>query len=143
MIIQRFKAEHLDALHLQEAQSYFSDHLMAPGYAKHIEAVGGGFTALSGDTVIACAGCMEVWAGRAVAWALLSKDAGAHMMALHRAVSGFLKASQHRRIEAWVDEGFGPGERWLKMMGFRRETPEPMQGFRPDGGACFLFAKVN
>lgn len=143
MNITRFKAAHLAALELQDAQSYFGSQISTPGYAQHLESVGGGFTGLVDGRVVACAGCTEVWQGRAVAWALLSKDAGRHMMQIHRAVHGYLKAAQFRRIEAWVDEGFGPGERWLEMMGFRRETPEPMRGFRPDGGACFLFARTK
>lgn len=143
MIITRFKAVHLDALQLQDAQSYFSSQIAMPGYARHLEEVGGGFTGMIDGCVVACAGCAEVWKGRAVAWALLSKDASKHMMTLHRAVNGYLKATPFHRIEAWVDEGFEPGERWLQMMGFKRETPEPMQGFRPDGGACFLYSKVK
>lgn len=143
MNITRFKAEHLASLELQDAQQYFGSEISTPGYAESLEASGGGFTGMVDGRVVACAGCSEVWQGRAVAWALLSKDASKHMMVLHRAVHGYLKAAQFRRIEAWVDEGFKPGERWLQMMGFRLETPEPMQGFRPDGGACFLYSRVK
>lgn len=143
MIITRFKASHLARLELQEAQSYFGSDISKPDYAATLEGTGGGFTGMVDGRVIACAGCSEVWQGRAIAWALLSKDASKHMMALHRAVHGYLKAAQYQRIEAWVDEGFEPGERWLQMMGFKRETPEPMQGFRPDGGACFLYSRVK
>ena len=143
MIITRFKAEHLAAIELQDAQQYFCSEISAPGYAAHLESMGGGFTGMVDGRVIVCAGCSEMWQGRAVAWALLSKDAGRHMMVLHRAVHGYMRAAPFRRIEAWVDEGFEPGERWLKMMGFTRETPEPMQGFRPDGGACFLYSRVK
>lgn len=143
MNIQRFKAEHIAALELQEAQAYFGDQLMTPGYAEMLEAGGCGFTAMADGRVVACAGCSEAWPGRAIAWALVSKDAGRNMVQLHRAVSGYLMASKHRRIEAWVDEGFIAGIRWMEMLGFACETPSPMQGFRPDGGACFLYARVK
>lgn len=142
MKLERFKAEHLQGLELQEAQAYFSDQLRSAEYAKSLE-LSGGFTGLVDGKVIACGGCAEVWQGRAVVWALISKDAGRYMVQIHRAVRGFLMASQYRRIEAWVDVGFAPGERWLEMLGFTKETPEPMQGFRPDGGACFLFSRVK
>jgi hypothetical protein len=29
------------------------------------------------------------------------------------------------------------------MLGFRLETPEPMRAYRPDGRACFLYARVK
>lgn len=143
MIIQRFKADHIAELELQDAQAYFGDQLMTPGYAEMLEAGCDGFTALADGQVVACAGCTEIWTGRAIAWALISKDAGLSMVPLHRAVSGYLMASKHRRIEAWVDVGFDAGSRWLEMLGFTCETPSPMQGFRPDGGACFLYARVK
>lgn len=143
MNIQRFKAEHIAALELQDAQAYFGEQLMTPGYAEMLESSGGGFSGLVDCRVVACVGCSEVWPGRAVAWALVSKHAGRHMVPIHRAVSGYLMASKHRRIEAWVDDGFDAGSRWMEMLGFTCETPLPMQGFRPDGGACFLYARVK
>lgn len=141
--IVAFKAAHLQWLELQAAQAYLSADLAKPEHGILVERAGQGFTAMDGDTVIACAGVAEVWNGRAVAWAFISKDAGRHMMSIHRAVAGFLSASRFRRIEAWVDEGFEPGMRWMALLGFTQETALPMQGFRPDGGACFLFSRVK
>lgn len=143
MRITAFRAEHLASLKLQEAQAYLSAEVSLPEHGRMIEQSGQAFTALAGDTVLACSGCAEIWAGRAVAWALISQGAGRHMLGIHRAVAGYLVAAPYRRIEAWVDEGFEPGMRWLEMLGFTRETPAPMRGFRPDGGGCFLFSKVK
>jgi hypothetical protein len=143
MNIVAFKAAHLQALELQDAQAYLSADIAKPEHARMIESAGHSFTAVVGDKVIACSGTAEVWAGRAVAWALISKDAGRHMVGIHKAVAGYLSAAKYKRIEAWVDEGFEPGMRWLEMLGFIRETPMPMRGFRPDGGSCFLFSKVK
>lgn len=98
---------------------------------------GPAFTALHGETVLACAGVVEVWAGRALAWALIAEDAGRHMLGIHRAVSGFLMQAPYRRIEATVDEGFEAGHRWLRLMGFVLETPNGMRGFNPDGRGGF------
>ena len=141
--IVAFRAVHLQWLELQAAQAYLSADIAKPEHAAMIEEAGDSFTAIIGGRVIACAGTAEVWAGRAVAWALISKDAGRHMLGIHKAVSGYLSAAKYRRIEAWVDEGFEPGMRWLELLGFSRETPLPMRGFRPDGGSCFLFSKVK
>lgn len=143
MNIVAFKAAHLQLLELQQAQAYLSADFLQPEQARLIEQAGNSFTAMVGDKVICCAGIVEIWTNRAVAWALISKHAGRNMVGLHKAVAGYFSAAKYKRIEAWVDEGFEPGMRWLKLLGFTLETPLPMRGFRPDGGSCFLFSKVK
>lgn len=143
MNIVAFRAEHLAGLQLQDAQAYLSAEIALPEHGRMLERSGQCFTALVGDRVLACSGVAQVWEGRGVAWALVSREAGRHMVGIHRAVAGYLSAAKYRRIEAWVDEGFEPGMRWLEMLGFACETPQPMRGFRPDGGACYLFSKVT
>jgi hypothetical protein len=143
MNIVAFKAIHLQWLELQQAQAYLSADFAQPEQARLIEQAGNSFTAMVGGKVIACAGTVEIWTDRAVAWALISKDAGRNMVGLHKAVAGYFSAAKYKRIEAWVDEGFEPGMRWLRLLGFTLETPTPMRGFRPDGGSCFLFSKVK
>ncbi len=143
MKIVAFRPEHLRALELQEAQSYFNGDLASEAYAQMLATTGNAFTAIDGNTVIACAGCMEIWDNRATAWALVSKGAGRHMIGVTKAISGFLAAAKWRRIEAYVDVGFEAGMRWMEMLGFKQETPVPMRGFRPDGGDCYMFARVK
>jgi hypothetical protein len=94
--------------------------------------------------VIGCAGVQEVWAGRAVAWALLSDSAGPNFAAIHRAVHGFLKQCPWQRVEAFVDADFEAGQRWMRMLGFTNETPDaPMRKYTPDGKDCFLYSRVK
>lgn len=143
MHVEAYRPEHLRTLELQEAQSYFVTQAQDETYAKALQIAGNSFTALEGDRIIACAGCVEIWDNRAMAWALVSKDAGRHMLGVHRAVSGFLMAAKWRRVEAYVDVGFGAGMRWMDMLGFRLESPEPMRSFRPDGGDCYMFARTK
>lgn len=143
MRIERFRAAHLADLELQDAQAYFSAQMTSAEYGAMLEQAGQSFTGFAGGRVIGCAGVTEVWTGRFVAWALIAKDAGRHMVALHRAVAGFLSTLRAGRIELWVDEGFAPGMRWAEMLGFSCETPQPMRNFRPGGGACFLFSRVQ
>lgn len=143
MKIVKFRAAHLAALQLQDAQSYFHDQIRSAEYATMLEQAGQAYTAIDGDTVIGCAGVTEIWAGRAVVWSLIGKTAGRHMIAMHRAVAGFLSTLRYSRLELWVDDGFAPGMRWAKMLGFTCETPEPMKNFRPGGNACFLFSRTT
>ncbi len=141
--IERFRAAHLAILQLQDAQSYFHDQIRSADYAASLERAGQAYTALDGDQVVACAGVTEIWPGRAVVWSLIGKQAGRHMVALHRVVMGFLSTLAYGRLELWVDDGFAAGLRWAKMLGFACETPAPMQNFRPGGNACYLFSRIQ
>lgn len=143
MRIVAFRPEHVRALELQDAQQYFSGLVSGVEYGLALAQTGHAFTAMDGDRVIGCSGCVECWDNRAMAWALISKDAGRHMVGIHKAVAGFLAGAKWRRIEATVDVGFEAGMRWMAMLGFKQETPEPMRGYRPDGGDCYLFSRVK
>lgn len=114
---------------------------------KHPEALampyGLSWTALDGDEPICCAGVVEVWEGRAYAWALLSEYAGPHLLTLTRVIRSRLASLRYRRVEMAVDAGFDAGCRWAKMLGFRLETPAPMRGYLPNGRSAWLYARCN
>lgn len=143
MRVEAYRPEHLHALELQQAQAHFRGDVDSEAYARALAIPRHSFTALDGDRVIACAGCVEIWDNRAMAWALVSKDAGQHLLGVHRAVHGFLMAAKWRRVEAYVDVGFEPGMRWMRLLGFELDTPVPVRAFRPDGGDCFLFSRIK
>jgi hypothetical protein len=142
MRIVRFQASHLTILKLQEAQQYFAGTVLDEGYGAMLEQ-SMAFTALD-DTgqVIVCAGCEERWDGCATAWALLSCDAGQHMVGVVRAVKGFMQhVAPWRRVEAAVDVGFEPGERLMKLLGF--ECEGVAKAYRPDGADCTIWARIK
>ena len=141
MIITRFKAAHLEALNLQESQEYFRSEFVNPQYGTQLEASPWAFTGVVDGRVLVCSGVHEVWAGRGVAWALISKDAGQHFFAVHRAVSGFLKQAPLRRIEAMIDAGFAPGVRWAKMLGMQQEGL--MRAYSPTGVDYFIYSRIK
>lgn len=154
MIVTDFKAEHLTRLRLQPAQEYlYAMTTEATGEA--VEAalhagLGWAYTALDTDgTVLGCGGVLVQWQGRGLAWSYISCVGGAKFVAVHRAVKRFFDVCHLHRIEATVDEGFEEGHRWMAMLGFELETrdeyggPKPMRGYRPDGGACYLYARVR
>ena len=143
MKIVRFLAVHLAALELQDAQTFFRSEFGNPNYGAALEQSPHAFTAIEGDTVLCCAGVHEVWDGRAVAWALMSKHAGAHLRTIHRAAKGFIEQSPWRRVEAMVESGFEPGHRWARMLGFSCETPDAMRGYSPTGVDFYLYSKVK
>lgn len=138
-----FQANHLAVLRLQPAQEYMASRVQADNYGVEVEGWGPAYSAMADGRIIACAGVATVWPGRGAAWALLSKDAPCHFIAVHRAVRDFLDHCGIRRIEAYVDPEFVAAHRWMRMLGFRQETPEPMPGFLEDGRAMLLYARVT
>jgi RimJ/RimL family protein N-acetyltransferase len=141
MRIEPLRAWHLQALELQPSQAMFGAIIQQPDYQNMVIRAGHAFAAVCDDRVLGCGGMTELWENRAQIWALVSKDAGPHMLGIHRAVEGFLKQTTHRRIEAYVLVGFKPGERWLKRLGFEHEGT--MRAYSPEGDDYELFARVR
>lgn len=132
--------EHLRTLQLQPAQSGYSQQPFDDAYSEYL-AHGQSFSAVADGRVIACAGVMELWQNRGMAWALLSSDAGRHFVKVHRAVSRFLDLSELPRIEAYVDEDFAQGHRWITALGFTKEGL--MRKFTPEGRDAVLYSRVR
>lgn len=144
MKIVPFELDHLKALHLQPAQAWMQPLVDAPAYAQQMAACDS-YTALLEGAVVAVAGLVTIWPGRAHLSALISdgfKDSGAFVV-LHREVLRRLAASPIARVEATVDGGFEAGHRWMRMLGFRLETPKGMAGYMPDGRTSYLYARVK
>lgn len=138
MRIVPLKRWHLEHIDMQDAQDYVAKWL-TPEIKQAIEDTLA-FAAVDGERVLACSGVIEMWEGRGVAWAMLARDLGAKFVGVHRAVATFLDASNFRRIEATADAGFVEGERWLKKLGFRLETPV-MKGYLPNGGDASMWVR--
>lgn len=141
MKLIKFRAEHLQVMVLQDAQRYFNGEFDNPDYGRQLEASPYSFTGMVDGRVIGCAGVHEVWANRAVAWALLSQDAGPHFRAIHRAASGFMLQAPWHRIECQVEHGFHPGHRWASMLGMAHEGR--MKAFSPNGTDFHLYARIK
>jgi hypothetical protein len=141
MIVQPFQPEHLERLLLQPAQEYARPYLSDPAYAKALVLPGHSFTALDGDRVLACAGIIPLWEGRAEAWALMGRDLRAHFLAIHHATRRFLNACGMRRVEAAVDAQFGCAKGWIEALGFEEEGV--LRAYTPDGRDCIRYARVR
>ncbi len=114
---------------------------------EHAEALaapkGNAYAALVDGQPVAAAGVVELWTGRAHAWALIGEDAGPHMLHITRATRSFLDRLPCRRVEMAVDAEFPQAIRWACMLGFTCETPEPMRRYTPDGRDAYLFARIH
>ena len=140
MIVVPYTADHLARLNAQPQQMKIG-RFLTPEHAialqSHLS-----FTALEGDTVLACSGVVEIWKGRAIAWAVLSGDLKGKFLPIHRAVQRFLDCAPFDRIEADVDIDFKEGHRWLQKLGFVMENPRARK-YRPDGGDSSIYARVK
>ena len=75
-----------------------------------------------------CAGILESWHGRWLAWAAISHHAGPReMLWIHRQTRKFLvdlqalDSQRYRRIEATARVDEPEAQRWLEMLGFVKE----------------------
>lgn len=138
-----FRAEHARAVRLQPSQAHLVSVVREAGYVemlaeRSIVAV----SVASNGRIIACGGVMEIWHGRGFCWALVAKSLPSEFIAVHRAARRMLDTCGIERVEAYIDEGFEQGQRWMDLLGFEQETPVPMERFA-NGRACYLYARVN
>lgn len=140
MHIEPFQPKHLEILVLQPSQAavsvFFDDE-----YGHALKAAGPCFTAIHEGEILACAGVVKQWENRAIAWGLISANAGKQFVRIHKAVQRFLEATEFKRVEAFVDSDFEPGHRWIKMLGFEYEGY--MKNFSPLGRDCLLYSRIK
>lgn len=142
MIVVPFRAEHMQRIEIQDAQVWDMEFLQET-YPEALEHGSTGFTAIDNRVVLASAGVIPLDLHRAMAWAHLSKHAGPHMRGITRAVRLFLDTCEFKRVEAYISETFPAGRRWISMLGFNCETPEPMRNFFANGNGAFLYSRVK
>ena len=130
MTIEPFKPEHLDAIELQDARLIGPIKDQLPTYCK-----GEAWTVVT-DRIICCSGLIPTTHG-AHLWAVIAKDAP--MIVLHKIALRALGVYR-LRISATVEAGFGPGCRWLEMLGFERVAIATECGH--DGGDHYVYART-
>ena len=96
--------------------------------------------AVDGAPVI-CAGTIQHWPGRHMAWAYVARGTLKHLSWITERVRENL-AGLKGRIEFTVRADFAPGLRWAKSLGFEVETPL-MKSFGPLGENHVGFVRIN
>lgn len=140
MEIVPFQSDHLYQLRLQNAQEMFYAKF-SPNYGRALEDSGSGWTALVDGRPVCCAGLVEQWEGRALAWCLLSEDSGTYFVRLVRAIRRALDMAHWRRVEANVDAEFVQGIRLANLLGF--EVESKLQKFTPEGRDAFMYVRIK
>lgn len=95
-----------------------------------------------GARCVGAAGIIEIWPGRATAWALLSKQAAPYMLQATRQVRSVLEMHKTNRIEATVLCDYEMGHKWIRLLGFELEATR-MKSYYPNGADVSLYARVR
>ena len=133
-----FQPEHLAQIQLPQHQAEYYQRLIRPGYAESL-ATGPAWTAFDGDRVIGCAGLLEQWSGRSIAWAMagdIPTDSGPSILEKLKSVL----ADQPGRIEITAPTNNGAACGVAMALGFVAEGM--LKSYGPDGSDHILFAKV-
>jgi hypothetical protein len=101
----------------------------------------GSWTGVCDGEPIACAGFIEQWPGRTIAWAYLNRDSAQHMLFITRRVREALSKIKGR-IELTVRCDFDIGHRWARMLGFNVET-YVMKAYGPEGEDHTSYVRHN
>lgn len=122
-----FEAWHLQNFSLREEQKIVAVDL-TPDYAKALQHAGPCFSAWAGYEVIAVAGVVSFWPGRAQVWALMSDQINAYGWVIHRHVVRYLSGCFVRRLECVIDPRFQESAAWAIRLGFKKECTMPRYG---------------
>jgi hypothetical protein len=142
MRVVPFHAEHALAFQVQPGQRH-EWPTISREEAERLASGGPCYSAVGEDgTVYAMAGVIPQWPGRAIAWAMIAYNAGPHFLRITREVRRYLDECGHERVEASVDALFPQAIRWIEMLGFERETPEPMRRYGFKGRPAYLYARI-
>ncbi len=136
-----FRPEHLTMLRLQATQASAGPLLTIEHGSQIASCPGIARTALMDGEPLACAGLIELWQGRAYAWAYIAEHAKDHFKAVHRAVSSALSEAKWRRIEMAVDVRDPGAKRWAAHLGFEFEGVA--RKWTTDGRDVEIWARVT
>lgn len=136
-----YRAEHAWTMDLQPAQAWMEAGLEFD-QLKTLEGLHA-HTLMDDGKPIVCAGAIPLHAGRAYLWAYLSGIDAPLFRQVHGWAKTFLRSLPFKRLEATVDAEFAPGHRWVRALGFKCETPEPMAAYTPNGRAAMQYAMVR
>lgn len=115
MIIRGFEKSDLDKLVIQEEQKH---ELENSAFMK----IDNCFTLEKDGDVLGIFGFYEIYKGRVIVFAFISKKASRHMFALvkklKRIIEDGIEKTKADRLEMEVVSGFKHGERFAEMLGF-------------------------
>lgn len=116
------KAEHFRHISLQEHDVMHLAAHLSDDFARVLETEFA-LSAWANFRCIGAAGLVGMWPGTALAWAIVSKDAGPYLKPITKKVRSVIQASPFKRIEMRTDVNFKQGNQWARLLGFTLEAP--------------------
>ena len=139
MIVVPFIPAHLENFEVHEWQKDIKEYFSRE-YADLLS-MGHAYTGIIDKRVVAMAGVSQLAPTRWQAWALMSSDTKDCMLKITRQIKTFLDEFKGFRVETPVHHDFKQGHRWIKMLGFKNETPGGMKGYGLNGETYDLYAR--
>ena len=142
MIVEPFKPFHIALLRAQGVQSaQLREVSIVPlNYESVAQPLGPAVTVFDSGRVILCGGIVIQAPGRGECWALMSAEAGRHLLWLTRAIERFTTMQEWQRLEASVEKGFRDGCRWVELLGFEFEGE--MKAYGLNGETHLRYARI-
>ena len=116
-----FEAWHFTRFQLRSEQEIVAVD-MTPAYCQSLAAAGEAFSAWVGPDLIAAAGVIHFWPGRAQVWAMMSWRLPQYGGLIHRHVKRYIQQHPVARLECVIDPRFPKSEEWAKRLGFKYES---------------------
>jgi len=142
IVFRKCLPDHLAYIKVQDAQLNEQTVMLNTEYAS----VATSHVALSawrGNECLGAAGFVPIFATRAIAWALLSRNIGYDMPTITKKIRKVIALDPTPRIEMTVDARFEAGHRWARLIGMSLETPEPLRCHGANGEDEMMYARVR
>lgn len=133
--------EHLKLIQPVKGLEHEQAVFLSPQY-EHIFKNNFSMSAWAGNKCVCAAGICPIYSHKAIAWALMSKDAGPYMRQITAKVKSFLAMDKTPRIEMLVAADFKAGNKWAKLLGMTQEGPaRRMHG--PNGEDEIMYVRIK
>jgi RimJ/RimL family protein N-acetyltransferase len=139
--VKRFEANHVQRL-IDERGLMELTPLLKAEHLKNLEGSVFAYSLFHNDKILASGGVMELWPGRAEAWAFVGKGVAKHAVSIVKIAREALDTSSVSRIEATVDCNFIQGHKFLIALGFNIECHR-MRSYYMDGRDASLYSRVK
>lgn len=161
MQIQPLQPWHLHTIELQDAQADMAQKVFEPAFYTLVTSSQPAYALIhqtekqdgspkqrekpsqkqSNTEVLVCYGIQQLWQGRGMVWALLSKNAGRYMRQITWMAKAYLQSAELPRIEAYVLSDFKAGLQWVRLLNFKHEGH--MDAFFENGQAAEMYAYLK
>lgn len=135
-----FEAWHLKFLRLRPEQQRIGVDVDSE-YARALQEAGNGFSGWAGSEVIAAAGIITFWPGRAQVWGMFSYLMPVYGALVHRHVLRYIQRYPATRLECVIDPAFPVSIEWAKRLGFRYESR--MKKYGVMGQDMLMYVRVR